>query len=146
MPQQLPKDRPTAADRKREADLVKALEAEDFYGKKKPKTGSYLTKTYKTVKIKQEGKMQSDRPTAADKKREGDLVKALEAEDFYGKKKPVGRVIPKAEADRIKKDVLEKAKQEKVDKMADEYLRKKRMQSLKMESPLMKAAKSAKKQ
>lgn len=81
-----------------------------------------------------------DRPTADDRKREADLVKALEAE-FYGKKKPVGRVIPKAEADRIKKDVLEKAKQEKVDKMADEYLRKKRMQS-----PLIKAAESAKKQ
>lgn len=87
-----------------------------------------------------------DRPTAADKKREADLVKALEAEDFYGKKKPVGRIIPKAEADRIKKDVLEKAKQEKIDKMSDEFFRKKRMESLKMESPLMKAAKSAKKQ
>jgi hypothetical protein len=30
--------------------------------------------------------------------------------------------------------------------MSDEFLRKKRMESLKMESPLMKAAKSAKKQ
>lgn len=142
MPQQLPKDRPTTADKKREADLVKALEAEDFYGKKKPKTGDYLIKTYKTVKIKPEGKMQPDRPTAADKKREGDLVKALEAEDFYGKKKPVGKVvIPKVQAEKIKKDVAEKAKQERVDKMADEFLRKKRM-----ESPLMRAAKSAKKQ
>lgn len=83
-----------------------------------------------------------DRPTPADKKREADLVKALEAEDFYGKKKPVGRVvIPKVQAEKIKKDVAEKAKQERVDKMADEFLRKKRM-----ESPLMRAAKSAKKQ
>ena len=142
MPQQLPKDRPTAADKKREADLVKALEAEDFYGKKKPKTGSYLTKTYKTIKIKQEGKMQSDRPNAADKKREGDLVKALEAEDFYGKKKPVGKIlIPKAEADKVKKELMEKANQERVDKLAKDYISKKRMQS-----PLIKAAESAKKQ
>ena len=83
-----------------------------------------------------------DSPTPADKKREADLVKALEAEDFYGKKKPVGKVaIPKVQAEKIKKDVAEKAKQERVDKMADEFLRKKRM-----ESPLMRAAKSAKKQ
>ncbi len=83
-----------------------------------------------------------DRPTPADKKREADLVKALEAEDFYGKKKPVGKVvIPKVQAEKIKKDVAEKAKQERVDKIADEFLRKKRM-----ESPLMRAAKSAKKQ
>jgi hypothetical protein len=83
-----------------------------------------------------------DRPTAADKKREADLVKALEKEDFYGKKKPVGKiVIPKAEADKVKKELMEKANQERVDKLAKDYISKKRM-----ESPLMRAAKSAKKQ
>jgi hypothetical protein len=97
MPQQLPKDRPTAADKKREADLVKALEKEDFYGKKKAAAKSPAPKPI--VKVTSV-KMKIDRPTAADKKREDDLVKALQKEKFYNK----------------------------------------------MESPLMRAAKSAKKQ
>lgn len=44
-------DAPTASDKKRISDLAKELEKEDFYGKKKPKTGSYLTKVYKTVRV-----------------------------------------------------------------------------------------------
>jgi hypothetical protein len=139
MPQQLPKDRPTPADKKREADLVKALEKEDFYGKKKVEKKPETKKP--VIKVVKSFEMKVDRPTAADKKREGDLVKALEAEDFYGKKKPTGKIIPKAEADKIKKELMEKENQERVDKLAKDFVSKKRM-----ESPLMRAAKSAKKQ
>lgn len=80
MPQQLPKDRPTAADKKREADLVKALEKEDFFGKKKqPMSKPAAKPVVKVTSVK----MKVDRPTAADKKREDDLVKALQKEKFY---------------------------------------------------------------
>lgn len=89
MPQQLPKDRPTPADKKREADLVKALEKEDFYGKKKPESKKPVIKVTKSFEMK------VDRPTAADKKREDDLVKALEKEKFY-KQSPLMRAAKSA--------------------------------------------------
>lgn len=57
-------------------------------------------------------KLTPDAPTAADKKREADLMKALGKEDFYGKKK-----APEVKA-----------------------------VSITVKSPLMRAAKSAKKQ
>jgi hypothetical protein len=99
MPQQLPKDRPTAADKKREADLVKALEKEDFFGKKKKPQSSAISQYNEIARqnppkrvsepaakppIKVTSvKMKIDRPTAADKKREQELIRALEKERFY---------------------------------------------------------------
>jgi hypothetical protein len=79
MPQQLPKDRPTAADKKREQDLINALQKEDFYGKKKAPAKASPKPVVKVTKVQ----MSVDRPTAADKKREDDLVKALQKEKFY---------------------------------------------------------------
>ena len=86
MPQQLPKDRPTAADKKREQDLINALQKEDFYGKKKAPAKAAQKPVVKVTKVQ----MSVDRPTAADKKREQELVNALKKEDFFGKKVPAG--------------------------------------------------------
>lgn len=91
MPQQLPKDRPTAADKKREQDLINALQKEDFYGKKKaPQEKAPAKASPKPVVKVTKVQMSVDRPTAADKKREQELVNALKKEDFFGKKVPAG--------------------------------------------------------
>lgn len=89
MPQQLPKDRPTAADKKREQDLINALQKEDFYGKKKAPSTARSAAQKPVVKVTKV-QMSVDRPTAADKKREQELVNALKKEDFFGKKVPAG--------------------------------------------------------
>jgi hypothetical protein len=48
-------------------------------------------------------KMEKDAPTAADKKREADLAKALSKEDFYGKKKAdTAKISPKSPMMRYK--------------------------------------------
>jgi hypothetical protein len=64
----LKKDASTAADKKREAGMVAALEKEDFYGKKK-----------KEVEIKAK--------PLSEKEGEAGMISQLEKEDFYGDKK-----------------------------------------------------------
>lgn len=43
-------DTPTAADKKREREMIESLSKEDFFGDKKKKPQDYIKKTYKSVK------------------------------------------------------------------------------------------------
>lgn len=80
--------KPQLTAKQREAGMVKELEKEDFYGKKKKPV---IKAGIKVVKV--------EKPLSA-KEREAGMMKELEKEDFYGDKK----------------------KQEKVNKMAKEAI------------------------
>ena len=80
--------KPQLTAKQREAGMVKELEKEDFYGKKKMPV---IKASIKVVKV--------EKPLSA-KEREAGMIKELEKEDFYGDKK----------------------KQEKVNKMAKEAI------------------------
>jgi hypothetical protein len=80
--------KPQLTAKQREAGMIKELEKEDFYGKKKKPA---IKASIKVVKV--------EKPLSV-KEREAGMIKELEKEDFYGDKK----------------------KQEKVNKMAKEAI------------------------
>lgn len=67
--------KPELTAKQREAGMIKELEKEDFYGKKKKPV---VKATIKVTKV--------EKPLSA-KERESGMVSQLEKEDFYGNKK-----------------------------------------------------------
>lgn len=67
--------KPELTAKQREAGMIKELEKEDFYGKKKKPV---VKATIKVTKV--------EKPLSA-KEREAGMVSQLEKEDFYGDKK-----------------------------------------------------------
>ena len=72
--------KPELTAKKREAGMIKELEKEDFYGKKKKPV---VKATIKVTKV--------EKPLSA-KERESGMVSQLEKEDFYGDKKKQERL------------------------------------------------------
>jgi hypothetical protein len=72
--------KPELTAKQREAGMIKELEKEDFYGKKKKPV---VKASIKVVKV--------EKPLSA-KQREAGMISELEKEDFYGDKKMQERV------------------------------------------------------
>lgn len=72
--------KPELTAKQREAGMIKELEKEDFYGKKKTPV---VKATIKVTKV--------EKPLSA-KERESGMVSQLEKEDFYGDKKKQERL------------------------------------------------------
>lgn len=79
--------KPQLTAKQREAGMIKELEKEDFYGKKKPVVKATVVKA-------------SVKPLSA-KQREAGMIKELSKEDFYGQE------VPKELRERAMRDAKE---------------------------------------
>jgi hypothetical protein len=95
--------KPQLTAKQREAGMVKELEKEDFYGKKKTPVKAIV----RTKMSAAPPPPKSEKPLSA-KEREAGMISELGKEDFYGNKKVQER------ADRMAKDAIKEMKNERI--------------------------------